>query len=613
MNLITTINQKFLDNQRFSFYAICIWGLLMLLMWHLPFKTDDLYHRVVFLGSDYFYSHGLEVGRTDKSLLEAINTAFSFVDAGSPDHQAKMAFGGVPWWSHEQLKVSFWRPLTAFTHWLDYQLWPDNPVLMGYHTLLWHLGTLLIVASLFRKLGLSVWLASVAFLLFLLDGAFLAVLSWIANRNAVLAMFWGAVTFWLFVSWRQNGSPSAAAGSLLAFVLALLSAEAGIAIAAYLFAYMLCLDKAPLVKKALVLLPYGVVIILWRAAYTSMGYGAAHSGLYQDPLADSTSFLLGVMERLSVLLFYLYSGLDSSYLFLSSDGKLIYLAVALVFLIVVGIVLWRNFRHDSLVQFAVLGSGLSLLPSCAAVQPDGRLPLFAVLGGVIVIAKLIERLKVRVQAKLSWLSVYLVVVHIGLFGTLWVVSAVAKLVVEHTNVPSSVALDTAAPLNSKGVFIVNMPFPMRYAFLHFYRDYNDLPKLDTVQVLAPSYTDLRIERLSEDVLQISNPDGLNLIAEADPGTHDPSLFNGHYTAKRFSDVFRGPGSPFKVGDEVDMGPMVVRVVEVTDSGDAAVVLYHIKHRLIDQYSWLQWVPETKHYQRFELPDVGQVKVIASSF
>ena len=38
-------------------------------------------------------------------------------------------YGMLPWWAPADLRINLWRPATALTHWLDYQLFPDQPAL----------------------------------------------------------------------------------------------------------------------------------------------------------------------------------------------------------------------------------------------------------------------------------------------------------------------------------------------------------------------------------------------------------------------------------------------------------------------------------------------------
>jgi hypothetical protein len=49
---------------------------------------------------------------------------FSFA-SGDPDTLRDGRLRGWPWWTPNDFKVSFWRPVTALTHGLDYVLWPN--------------------------------------------------------------------------------------------------------------------------------------------------------------------------------------------------------------------------------------------------------------------------------------------------------------------------------------------------------------------------------------------------------------------------------------------------------------------------------------------------------
>ena len=46
-------------------------------------------------------------------------------------------YGILPWYFSTETKCSLWRPVTAFTHWLDYRLFPDSPALMHAHNIAW--------------------------------------------------------------------------------------------------------------------------------------------------------------------------------------------------------------------------------------------------------------------------------------------------------------------------------------------------------------------------------------------------------------------------------------------------------------------------------------------
>src|SRR5687767_4342080 len=78
--------------------------------------VDDWVHRALFL-------------RGEGAWTGAANM-FAFVP------ELSRATGGLafPWWASPDLKLSLFRPVSGFTHYLDYQLWPDSPLLMHLHS-----------------------------------------------------------------------------------------------------------------------------------------------------------------------------------------------------------------------------------------------------------------------------------------------------------------------------------------------------------------------------------------------------------------------------------------------------------------------------------------------
>ncbi|MEJ2155113.1 MAG: hypothetical protein P8X96_07240 [Desulfobacteraceae bacterium] len=93
-------------------------------------QFDDYVHRIKFQEPNFW-----------PGAPNAIVGLFAF-GSGNPEqlHQA-MEIGMVPWWTSKALKVSFFRPVTALTHWVDYHLWPDNHAMMHLHSSLWFVGT----------------------------------------------------------------------------------------------------------------------------------------------------------------------------------------------------------------------------------------------------------------------------------------------------------------------------------------------------------------------------------------------------------------------------------------------------------------------------------------
>jgi hypothetical protein len=83
--------------------------------------------------------------------------------------------------------------LTVPTHQLDYWLWPDSPHLMHAHSLVWLAALVAAVAWLYRQILGPTWVAGAAALLFAVDDAHGACVGFLANRNVLVAGFFGVL------------------------------------------------------------------------------------------------------------------------------------------------------------------------------------------------------------------------------------------------------------------------------------------------------------------------------------------------------------------------------------------------------------------------------------
>ena len=163
-------------------------------------QQDDLIHRYFLLGNTDFA--GVRPSPLD---------LFHFLDGDSVRAQGLMDIGVVPWWTLPDLRLSFWRPLAAMTHWIDYQLWPQSGAMMHLNSLLWLGATVLAAVMLYRRLLGRTWVAGLAALLFALDDVHGLPGGWLANRNALLSLFFGILVLIVHDRWRRE---SLAPGSI---------------------------------------------------------------------------------------------------------------------------------------------------------------------------------------------------------------------------------------------------------------------------------------------------------------------------------------------------------------------------------------------------------------
>jgi len=170
---------------------------------------------------------------------------FVFVD-GDPAEVWRLIDAGIlPWWSDPELRLSFYRPLAGLTHALDYRLWPDSPFWAHLHSVFWYVCLIVPLLALYRRILPTAAVAGLAALLYAIDDNLTFPVLWIANRNAVISVFFGVVTLLVYDRWRRGGWKPGAVLAPLTLLGAVLANEGGVALGGYLVAYALFLDPAP--------------------------------------------------------------------------------------------------------------------------------------------------------------------------------------------------------------------------------------------------------------------------------------------------------------------------------------------------------------------------------
>ncbi|MDB5384653.1 MAG: hypothetical protein JWM11_299 [Planctomycetaceae bacterium] len=348
----------------FALIAVAIAELLTFRSVHNGLIADDYFHRAVLSGSNRF-----------GELLPGPQGMFRFAD-GDPVHtRAWMDVGWQPWWTDPDIKAEFFQFIPTQTHILDYWLWPDRPELMHVHSLVWLALLVFLVAKFYQRILGPTWMAGVAALLFAIEDGHALPVGWICNRNSMIAASFGIGCLIAHDLWRREGKRWAFWLALVLWVASLCSKEEGIATCAYLFAYALWLDGATIGKRILTLVPYGLLLIVWRIGRDSLGFGVAHVGSYVDPFTDAGRFFTAFFERYPVLLLGQWAGLSELWVVFGS--MIWWIAVGYVCLL--GLVFWPLLRRDRIARFFATGMLLAVIPVCATFPMD-RLLMFTGLG-----------------------------------------------------------------------------------------------------------------------------------------------------------------------------------------------------------------------------------------
>jgi hypothetical protein len=508
----------------------------------------------------------------------------------------------VSWWDDPSAQFAFFRPITSLSHYLDYRLWPDSPLMMHVHSLLWALAVFLGMRSLYRLILAPLWVARLALFIYVLDDARSWFVSWIAARNAVVAT---ALSVWALVFYfryrAERWRPGVWLGPLM-FGLSLLAGEGSIAICAYLLAYALWLEPGPLRKRLLGLVPYGALVLVWRIAYAAFGYGVARSGLYADPIQDPWGFILALYDRAPVLLLAQFGGFwsdlwNSAFLFprVAAGIK----AGALLFIAAIGLLFYPIAKREPAMRFSLMGALLSVA-TASITFPSDRLLSWVSIGASIATASFIA-LYADARRQL-WTAPILSKLASIIFA--WLIAA--NLVMAPLLLPSrarggaamrdildraNASIPTDPAIARKTVILVNPPGVPIASYLPIMRAVTGVPRPKAIYWLATSTTELSLKRIDAHRIVI-RPAGGFLISSADL-------------------LFRSPRNPLKLGEQFQLGLLTIRVAEMTGDQRPAEAVAHFSVPLEDPaLVWLRWAGTA--YEPFSPPRVGKFTVLPAA-
>jgi hypothetical protein len=545
--------------------------------------ADDWFHRLVLTGSTV-------IGGVQRRAIDL----FVFMNGDFAMGHAQQEWGIIGWWADPTAKIAFLRPLSSFTHWLDYRLWPDAPWLMHVQSLLWFAVGLAGMSRLYRRFAEPVP-AMLALLLFAIDDAHGLPISWIANRNALITLALGVPVLVLHDRWRRDGERRLAAVAPALFAVALMGGESAAAVGGYVLAYAIFMDPAPAKGRALSVVPYAAVFVAWRAVYAALGYGTHGSALAIDPVHEPLEYAHAVSIRLPILLFAQFATVPSDVWELYPVIKpwlpaLVY-GGALTTLGLLLSLLWPGLRREREIRFWALGTVLATLPVCAQV-PSDRLLWYPGVGAEALVARFLF----AVATSEPWTSSALGRRIGGLVGAL--VLFVLHLVVAPIWLPARSrgaahvtsllsGADRSIPsdesIRKRTVVIVNPPADAFTGYIQMMRAATGRPFPERLRWLATGASAVTIERLDERTLRVEPEAGfLSLASER---------------------MQRSPKNPMLPGYTVDLAGMHVSVTRDTDDRRPKEIIARFDRPLEDpQLVFLKW--NDGGYAPFVPPAVG---------
>jgi len=520
---------------------------------------------------------------------------FDFAGGTSERTAARIEAGHLPWWTLPELKYRFLRPAAVLTHLLDYTLWPNAPWLMHLHSMLWGAACVVLAAYWYRRILPSALPAGAAALLYAIDDARAVPIASICNRNSLIGLFFALLLMLSHDRWRRDGRWAGLAFGCAALVAGLLANEGAVAIGGYLLGYALFVDRGPILRRLMALLPYGVIVLAWRTAYGHLGYGVSGSLSHTDPGAFPLTFLGNLPGYASALLLGQWLPLPAELYFIyPTPVRAAVVVLALALAIAFFRLLLPHLRREPALRMCALGMVLATLPA-ATTLPDDRSLLFIGLGAMPLIATLIlgrvrdgeagDAAPGRARRSLVGLLVacHLVLAPLLLPLRVAVVDLVGGLL---NDTIAALELDEGN-LENQTVAVVNAPVMGIAPGIAILRAIEGKPVPARVRDLGPNFPaePLTLERPDEYTLVVSRPGGV------------PQIF------------FRGqPEFNYTAGDVVELSDVTITIRDITEGGLPRRVSYRFNVPLED--GALQWVVyEAGRLRPFLPPAVGEDVVL----
>ena len=537
----------------------------------------------------------------------------------------------LPWWTPEALKISLWRPFTAFTHWLDYRLFPNTPVLMHAHSIAWYALAVFLAATLYRRIAASpcgggllerpadsraglklqpgVWVAGLAAGLFLLDKNTYVPVLYVANRGFIISLAFGLVCLHAHLRWRTTRSMTWMWLSALCLLLSLLANEGGASTLAFLMAYALVLEPGGWRPRLTSLLPAAAVVLGWRAVYVGAGFGVRNFLLYIDPGYEPLVFLQNLAPRVSALLGGQLTGLPPEVIFALNATWRTTLALFFAgFSLVCAVVFLPILRRDRVARFWAAVTLLALVPA-ATVYPLSKNLGFVAVGAFGVIASFLARFAAPQERAvmrgpfraLSWcVAGWLVLAHIpGALGGRVALGLASPFI------PAAWEFwcDVEAPPEVGGRDVVALN-DFTVIMVPFDRAYRGRPLPRTITLLVPGMTRFEVKRADASTL-ILTAKGSDLFDCPDLGP-----IHAGYALKAANDLLFG-GNTWKMGDRVTRKGFVAQVLAVSARGAPREMAFHFDQPLeSEQTVWLFFDWRRKTTLPFVPPRIGETTEIA---
>jgi hypothetical protein len=214
---------------------------------------------------------------------------FRFLPGDTAQTEAWITRGPLPWWTDPEVKIAFFRPLSAALIKLDVSVFGERYALFHLHSLAWAVAWVAAAGLLFRRLMKPAY-AGLALFLFAVAPAHWSSVYWLAARNSIVASVFVLLALWAYVRCREGELRWGAVLCTAFFAVGLLASEAALGGLGYWLSYELHQRR----RRWGALAALSLVAALYLGLHRALGYGTVNSGFYADPLHQPLEALKSV-------------------------------------------------------------------------------------------------------------------------------------------------------------------------------------------------------------------------------------------------------------------------------------------------------------------------------
>jgi hypothetical protein len=489
-----------------------------------------------------------------------------------------------PWFVEPELRLAFFRPLSSALVALDIRLFGEDARLQLLHSGLWYVALCVLAARWYQRHwpGLAGGIAGCAFAL---AASHQQAVGWLSARNALVSATFSLLALLEHERYRAGEGARHRWLAVAALALALAGGEGGLGGVALLLAYELSRPTpAGLLARCRValrqLLPVLAPLAVYFALHLGLGYGAQASGAYLDPLRDPLGYLAALPQRALAAFGVLLLALPGEIWMYTPELRGVLIGSGALALLLVA--RWWRIRSARwtepervALRYAALAVLGTLLPQLAGslgartfVLPSlGALALIGVLA-----QKLIEPGPRSLPALLRQLPVVLFVALHLLGGPLqWWRSAQGMNAVQESALARLEQLQLSpSTLAEQTVLLLNAPDAVLGVYAPFQRAAQGEPLAARWRALSLARRDHHVRRLSDHSLELS-------------------VLGGDVLHSGFAELLRHPGRRFQLGQQVTLGGLSAKVVELSARGQPIRVQFttaqHLDDPRLHLYAW----------------------------